>query len=50
MTWFVGHETWFEHGDFGADWDFAGKGLTIAYLAAALLVLLVPEGGKEAPL
>jgi hypothetical protein len=32
------HERWFEHGQFPADWEFAGEPLTLALLAAAVLV------------
>jgi hypothetical protein len=34
------HEAWFTHERFPLDWGFAGEGLTLALLAAALIVTL----------
>jgi len=36
----LAHETWLTHDDAGVDWDFVLEGLTLALLAAALLVTL----------
>jgi hypothetical protein len=38
VTFPVAHETWFEHARPSADWGFAFEGVTLALLAAALLV------------
>jgi hypothetical protein len=34
----VAHETWFEKGEFPADWGFAAEGLTLALLGAAVAI------------
>ena len=36
----LAHETWLTHDDVGVDWDFFLEGLTLALLAAAVLVTL----------
>jgi hypothetical protein len=45
VTWEAGnvplaHETWFDHGVYPTDWGFAGEQLTLAFLAAALLLTI----------
>ena len=36
----LAHETWFVHDSVAGDWDFAFEGLTLAFLAAALIVTI----------
>lgn len=40
MTSLFAHETWFETGHHASDWAFAGQTLTLALLAAAVLITL----------
>ena len=37
----IAHELWFEHEEHAADWSFAAETLTIALLAAAVVVTLI---------
>ncbi len=41
MTSLFAHETWFDHGAYPTDWGFAGETLTLALLAAAVLVTVL---------
>jgi len=38
MTFPLAHETWFDHGSYASDWGFAAEKLTLALLAAAVLL------------
>jgi hypothetical protein len=62
MTFPLAHETWFDHGAYPTDWGFAAESLTLAILAAAVVLTLavrlisrfwpgvdVPAVGKLAP-
>jgi hypothetical protein len=41
MTLPLAHETWFDHGTYPTDWGFAAESLTLAILAAAVVLTLV---------
>ena len=41
MTFPLAHETWFDHGVYPTDWGFATEQLTLALLAAAVLLTMV---------
>ena len=41
MTLPFAHETWFDHGSYPTDWGFAAETLTLALLAAAVLVTVL---------
>jgi hypothetical protein len=41
MSFPIAHETWFDHGAYPTDWGFAAETLTLAILAAAVVVTLL---------
>jgi hypothetical protein len=41
MTFPFAHETWFDHGAYPTDWGFAAESLTLAILAAAVVLTVV---------
>jgi hypothetical protein len=41
MSFPIAHETWFDHGAYPTDWGFAAESLTLAILAAAVVLTIV---------